>query len=625
MSRIAGIGAVATVLAVLVVAAGLGGSARAYFSAKGSGTAAATVSKLTAPTISTVTPSGGTATVTWGAVALPVAGVGAVTYFVTRDGDEPAGNCPTEAAPAAVLTCKDTGLEAGAHVYQVTAMWERLRTSGATKSGNVPTGEAVKFTIAGSTSTPPTGGAVNLTITAKDAKDRVVTTYAGSHSLIFSGASNGPAGNAPTVINTSNAAIAFGSATAITFTLGVASVTSSRNGVLKIYKAGDASISATEGAVTTPAPLDLTVSPTATKFILAAATTAPTAGAEDDLTITAQDAYGNIASGYDGPHNLVFSTTASATSPNGTVPTVSDSAGEPIAFGAATAIEFGDGVASAADGDGGTLVLVKPVSTPLKATEGAIVTPTALTFTVSAGAATKLALTSSTATPTAASNFNLTTTAQDPYGNTATGYTGSKNITFSGASASPSGALPTVVNSAGGIVNFGSPTALTFTAGVAAVGSSKNGYAKLNKAGATAVSAGDGTLATATPLALTVAAAAASRLAISEPVVSAGVIGSPCLFTCAVTSLGNSGTVKARVVITDSVGNLISNVGAAKTVTVTVTTGGTIAGSPLTVPATGSAVTGTEFTYAAPVSGAFTHTITMASTGYTSATATATK
>lgn len=33
----------------------------------------------------------------------------------------------------------------------------------------------------------------------------------------------------------------------------------------------------------------------------------------------------------------------------------------------------------------------------------------------------------------------------------------------------------------------------------------------------------------------------------------------------------------------------------------------------------------TEFTYAAPAGGAFTHTITAASTGYTSATATAGK
>jgi hypothetical protein len=225
----------------------------------------------------------------------------------------------------------------------------------------------------------------------------------------------------------------------------------------------------------------------------------------------------------------------------------------------------------------------------------------------------------------AAANFNLTTTAQDVYGNTATAYAGSKNITFSGASASPSGALPTVVNSAGTVVNFGSPTALTFTGGVAAVSASKNGYAKLNQAGATNVSATDGTLTTPTPLALTVSVGAASKLALFELTASAGSIGTPCLFTCTITALGNSGTVKAKVGITDSAGNTVSNIGAGKSVTVTVTAGGTISGSPLTIPETGPAVSATEFIYTAPASGAFTHTITSASTGYSNATATASK
>jgi hypothetical protein len=231
-------------------------------------------------------------------------------------------------------------------------------------------------------------------------------------------------------------------------------------------------------------------------------------------------------------------------------------------------------------------------------------------------------LTSSTATPVAATGFNLTTTAQDTYGNTATTYTGAKNITFSGATASPAGTLPTVVNSAGTAVNFGSATALNFTAGVAAVTSSKNGYAKLSKAGASSVSATDGTLSTPAALALTVSVGTPSKLAFFELVSSAGSIGSPCFFTCAVTALGNSGTVKAMIGITDSVGNTASNIGASKTVNVSVSTGGTISGSPLTIEASGTAVSTSGFTYTAPTSGSFTHTITAASTGYSSATAT---
>jgi hypothetical protein len=618
MRRLGAIGS--TALALALLAATLGGSALAYFSSEGTGTASAAVTKLTAPTISAATPAaGGTVTLTWGAVTPP--GAGAVTYFVTRDNGAPAGNCPTAAAPAMVLTCKDSGLAIGEHTYKVTALWETWSAAGGVKTANVTVGEATKFTISGSTSTLAAGGLVNLTITAKDVNNATVTTYTGSHSLTFSGASASPGNNAPTVSNSSGTAVAFGNATALTFTAGVATVSTTKNGVLRIYKGGVANVVASEGSLTTPVPLTLTIGPAAaSKFTLVAASTALAAGGANNLTITAQDAYGNTATGHTGPHSLVFS--GASSSGGGNAPTVTDSGGAEIAFGGTTQIQFNAGVAIGGEGVGGGMKLFKSGATSVKATEGTIVTPTAVAVTVAPGAAAKLSLTSSTATPAAAGGFNLTTTAQDTYGNTATTYMGAKNVTFSGATASPSGALPTVVNSAGTAINFGTATALNFNAGVAAVASSKNGYAKLTKAGATGVSATDGTLSTPAPLALTVSVGAASRLALSEFVASGGSVGSPCFFTCAVTALGSSGTVKAKIAITDSSGNAVSNVGAAKTVNVTVTTGGTIAGSPLTIEATGPAVSTTEFTYTAPVSGAFTHTITAASTGYTSATAT---
>ena len=621
MRRLSRAGLAAALLAAIAVTAA--GNALAFFSSVGSGSTPAAVTKLTAPTISAATPAaGGTVALSWGAVTPP--GAGSVTYYVTRDGGNPAGTCPTKASPTAVVACSDSGLTAGEHTYSVAALWHTWTALGGTKTANVTVGEATKFTVSGSTTTPTAGGSVNLTITAKDANNNTVTTYAGSHSLIFSGASASPAGNAATVANSSGTSVAFGSATALTFTAGVATVNSAKNGVLKIYKAGTANVAASEGSLSTPAPLALTVSPlAASKYALSAASATPVAGASDNLTITAQDTYGNTDTSYTGSHSLVFS--GASASPSGSVPTVSNSSGAEVAFGAATAIEFSAGVAVGGEGIGGAMKLPKSGSTAVKATEGSITTPTAVTVTVSPGAATKLVLTSSTLTPVAAANFNLTTTAQDVYGNTATAYTGSKNITFSGASASPSGALPTVVDSAGTVVNFGSPTALTFTAGVAAVSASKNGYAKLNKAGATNVSATDGTLTTPTPLALTVSVGSASKLAFLELTASAGSVGTPCLFTCTITVLGNSGTVKAKVGIADSVGNTVSNVGKTKTIAVTVTTGGTISGSPLTTPETGPAISATEFIYTAPASGAFTHTITAASTGYSSATATASK
>ena len=621
MRRLCAAGLATALLAALVVA--VGGSALAYFSSEGSGTASAAVKSLTAPTLATPTPAaGGTVTLTWGAVTPP--GAGSVTYYVTRDGGAPAGTCPTAAAPTTVVTCKDSGVAIGEHTYRVTALWETWTAVGGAKTANVTVGETTKFTISGSTATPAAGGSVNLTITARDVSNSPVTTYTGSHSLVFSGAASSPGGNAPTVANSSGTAVAFGSATALTFTAGVATISTTKNGVLKIYKADAANVTASEGSVTTPTPLALTVSPAAAfKYVLAAASATPAAAATDNLTITAQDTYGNTATSHTGSHSLVFS--GATASPAGNVPTVTSSAGTAIEFGSATAIEFSAGVAIGAEGIGGVMKLFKSGSTTVKATEGSILTPTGVTVTVSPGAATKLALTSSTATPVAAANFSLTTTAQDVYGNTAAAYTGSKSITFAGASASPSGALPTVVNSAGTVINFGSATALNFTAGIAAVSASKNGYAKLNNAGATNVTATDGTLTTPTPLPLTVAVGTAAKLAFSEVLASAGSVGSPCFFTCTITLLGNSGTVKARVAITDSAGNAISNIGAGKSVAVAATAGSTVTGSPLAIAETGPAVSATGFTYTAPASGAFTHTITATASGYSNATATVSK
>jgi len=613
--------------AVSAVLAAVCASAFAYFSPEGVGTASAGVTKLTAPTITTVTPAvGGTVSLAWSAVTAP--DIGVVTYYVTRDGGNPAGTCAAPAVPAAATSCKDSEVPVGNHTYTVTAVWRSWSATSGTSTAKITIGTATHFTIAASTGTPAVGASINLTITAKDENEATVTTYASSHSLIFSGAASSPGGTAPTVANSSGIATAFGKATALTFTTGVASVSSSKNGLLKIYRSGPAEIVATEGTLITPVPLGLeVVSGTQTKYNLAAASTTPVAGARNDLTITAVDTYGNTAAAYTGTHELVFSTAASSVGPNGNLPTVSDSSGIDVPFGTATAIEFEAGVAKTAGSANGEMTLYKSGSTAITAAEGSLKNTTALTVTATAATAASLVLTASTTAPVAAASFNLTTTAKDAYGNTATAYTGAKTLTFSGASASPAGTLPTVVNSGGTVVNFGAPTAINFTSGVASVTSSRNGLARLYLAGPANLTVSDGTI-TAAPLALTVAVGAAARLGLTAVESSAGTIGAVCLFTCPVTALGNSGTIGASVSVTDSAGNTVANVGSGHTVKITSTTGGTIVGTSLTIAETGAAVSTARFTYTAPVNGNFTHTITaatLAGTVYTSATATATK
>lgn len=621
-SGLAGVAASAVAIALSV-------SAFAYFSGDGVGTASAGVGKLTAPAITTVTPAaGGTVALAWGAVTAP--GEGAVQYFVSRDGGDPAGTCAAPAVPAAATSCKDAAVPIGTHTYTVTAVWRSWSATSNAVTAKITVGEPTHFAISAAAGTPAAGASTNLTIAAKDENEATVTTYTGSHSLIFAGAASSPSGSAPTVANSSGTAIAFGKATALTFANGVASVSSSKNGLLKIYRAGPAELSASEGAIGTDAPLALTVvAGAAAKFTLGAATTTPVAGAADDLTIVAVDTYGNTAAAYAGPHQLTFSlTTGSTSSPSGDVATVTDSSGAAVPFGTATTIEFEAGVATAAGIANGEMTLYRSGAHSIKASEGALTNATALTATVAAAPAVGFVLTASTAAPVAAASFNLTVTAKDPYGNNATGYTGAKTLTFSGAAASPAGTVPTVVNSAGTAVAFGAATAINFTSGVAAVTSSRNGLARLYLAGPASLAVTDGTISTAAPLALTVATGVAARLGFTAVAASAGTVSPTCVFTCPIAALGNSGTVSANVSVTDSAGNTLLNVGAGRLLKVTASGGTVTGGTSLAIAATGPAVSETRFTYTAPVSGAFSNTITAAATAggtLTAATITASK
>ncbi len=481
---------------------------------------------------------------------------------------------------------------------------------------------AVRFTLSASVTTLAAGGSSNLTITALDAYGNTATPYTGSHSLTFSGAAT-VGTNKPTVANSSGTATAFGTATAISFTAGVATVTTTKNGVMKLYASGEADIEVSDGSISTSAPVEVTVSPLAVaKLVLTAATTTPAAGATDNLTTTAQDTYGNTAITYTGAKSLTF--TGPLASPGGNTPTVSDSSGNDVAIGTATTIDFSAGMATVNGAKNGAMKLYKSGATNLQATDGTFITAS-VSLTV-ATTASKFLLAAATTTPVAAAADNLTITAQDPYSNTVTTYTGAKNLVFSGSLASPNGTLPSVVNSAGTVVNFGSTTAISFTSGVASVSSSKNGVLKLNLAGAASITVSDGTISNPTPLAMTVSPGAAARWALTNINVSAGTLGPTCLFACSLTGLGNTGTVKAKVNVTDSVGNTVSALGSGHAAKVTTSGSGTITGTPLAIPSTGAAESATTFTFTSKSSSSETLTVAAAEgTAYTSATLTAGK
>jgi hypothetical protein len=493
----------------------------------------------------------------------------------------------------------------------------------ATLSLTVGPATAAKLTLAAVATTLAAGEADNLTITALDTYGNTATAYTGSKSLTFSGAAT-VGTKKPTVVNSSGTATAFGTATAISFTTGIATVASAKNGVMAIYAAGKAGVNVSDGTISSASPLEVTVSPlTATKLGLAAATTTPAVGEADNLTVTAQDTYGNTDPAYAGAKSLTYS--GPLVSPAGNNPTVSDSSGSPVAFGSATPTTFSAGVAGVSGSANGVMKLYKLGAATITVSDGALSGTLATTTT---STATKLILAAASTTPVPAAADNLTITAQDAYENTVTTYTGSKNLTFSGASTSPSGTAPTVANSSGTATNFGTATAITFTSGVATVSTTKNGVMKLYRAESANVSVSDGTISSA-PVAITVSPLAASRWGFTSVTLSAGSLAANCVFACTVTSLGNSGTVKAKVAVTDAYGNTVSALGSGHSAKVTVTSGsGTVSGSPLAIPATGAAETATTFTFTSKSSGTFTETITAAAqegTAYTTATLTATK
>lgn len=597
----------------------LAGSAYGYFRATGSGTAAAAVGVLGAPrSLSATAGAPGSVELSWEAASAPAGGV---TYYVTRNGKAAAGGCPSAAAPAeGVLACTDAGLEAGTYTYVVWARWRSWTAASAAAEATVTYGAGAYLQVTAASTKPTAGATDNLTITAKEGSGHTITGYTGEHVLTFSGAAVSPGGNAPTVVDDSGTAVEFGRPTELEFKAGVASVRSKRNGVMTLYAAGAATIAVTDGALSGESTPVTVAAKSKSQFGLEAEDDTPAAGEPDPLEVIAQDVYGNTVTSYSGNHNLVYS--GAGESPGGESPTVTDRTGKSVAFGTKTSTTFVEGVARASGRSNGVMTLYAAGPTEVEVAEGST-TGGPLALTVSPGPAAALALEASSTTPTAGGTDNLTTIARDAYGNTATSYTGAHSIVFAGAEPSPSGIAATVADGSGNAVGFGSATALTFNAGVAGVSGSGNGVLRPARAGATSITASDGTISTAAPLELSVRAGTAANLAWVEPTLSAGTLGSHCLFTCTITRLGNGGTFVAAVGVTDALGNVVENLGSRHAARVTAT-GGTIIGGTLTIAATGPAES-SAFTYRAPTSGSFTNTITATTssgTVYTSATAT---
>ena len=143
----------------------------------------------------------------------------------------------------------------------------------------------------------------------------------------------------------------------MTFTSGVASVSGSNNGVMKLYKVESINVTVTDGTNSNGTGLAVSVSPsTAATFSLPTPAT-QTAGTAFNVTLTAKDTYGNTATGYTGSQSVTFS--GPLNPPNSTAPT----------YPATVSFSAGVGTAS--------ITLYKAASAALTATQGSVTGSTA--------------------------------------------------------------------------------------------------------------------------------------------------------------------------------------------------------------------------------------------------------
>lgn len=406
-------------------------------------------------------------------------------------------------AVAGVATFSTVGLAGPVGNYTLTFSSGTL--TAVTQPIALGAGVAARLKITGS-ATQVAGVAQTISITAFDAEGNVATGYAGAKALTFSGATNAPAGDVPSVDAT-----AFGTATSVAFVAGVASTPS-----MVLFKAETATVGATDGTITATGTDRLTVVVSANEpdaaqsSIVIAPSTVPVSGTAT-VTITLRDAYGNPV------------LDADATSFLGAVS---------LGGGTLGAFTCVNGVCTA------TYTAPSTAGTPTVSATigGSPIGGSPLTVTVTPADAARLVITGA-ATQVAGAAQTLTITAYDSAGNIAIGYTGTKSLTFSGADSAAAGNTPTVDGEA-----FGSATSVSFVDGVASAPS-----LVLYAAGTDTIATTDGTIS----------AAGADRLVVTVSA-SAADAGQSTMVVSNDSSVVN-GTLTVTVTVRDAYGNVVVN------------------------------------------------------------------
>jgi hypothetical protein len=184
-------------------------------------------------------------------------------------------------------------------------------------------------------------------------------------------------------------------------------------GTLAIDKAGSYSLTATDGTLAPAGSASFTVNPAAASTLVVSGFPSPTtAGASHAFTVTAEDPYGNVATGYVGTLHFTSSDARAVLPANYTF----------------TAADAGSHTFTATLKTAGTQFITATD------TVNAGITGTDSGITVQPAAASKFVLTGPSGV-SAGVPFSLTLTVEDAYGNVVTGYTGSVHFSSTDSTA----------------------------------------------------------------------------------------------------------------------------------------------------------------------------------------------
>ena len=247
--------------------------------------------------------------------------------------------------PADVTATNGVATFSGAQLRTAGSQSVTATTGSVNGSANVVVSpaSAATFTVA-APANATAGTGFSITVTAKDAYGNTATGFGGSVHLTTTDAQ----GVLPADASATNGVVTFNGVTL-------------KTAAAQTVSASSGSVNGTSGSIAVGAA-------TAASLKLTGPSSA-TAGGANGLTITAYDAYGNVATGYTGAHPLTFSGASSSGAPV-TAPTVTNNAAAAVTFGSATQITFTNGVSTA----GGSMKLYAAESATIAATDGTITT-----------------------------------------------------------------------------------------------------------------------------------------------------------------------------------------------------------------------------------------------------------